>query len=84
MKKIGFLIAALTLVGLGYLAGARQAVAQGADSAAPPAKAERKIAFYRNPMDPSVHSDHPAQDSMDWDFIPVYVDEVSMNVVLSK
>ncbi len=77
MKKIGFLIAALTLVGLGYLAGARQAVpAQGADSAAPPAKAERKIAFYRNPMDPSVHSDHPAQDSMGMDFIPVYVDEV--------
>jgi len=27
-------------------------------------------------MDPSIHSDHPAQDSMGMDFIPVYTDEV--------
>jgi len=77
MKKIGLLIGALILVGLGYLAGARRGVpAQGGDSAPPAAKAERKIAFYRNPMDPSIHSDHPAQDSMGMDFIPVYTDEV--------
>jgi len=77
MKKIGLLIAAFTLVGLGYFAGARRSVpAEGADTAAAPAREERKIAFYRNPMDPSIHSDHPAKDSMGMDFIPVYVDEV--------
>lgn len=77
MKKIALLIGALTLVGLGYLAGARRgAPPSGGDSGPAAAKEERKIAFYRNPMDPSIHSDHPAQDSMGMDFIPVYTDEV--------
>ena len=77
MKKIGLLIAALILVGLGYLAGARQGLpAKGGASAPPAGSEERKIAFYRNPMDPSIHSDHPAKDSMGMDFIPVYTDEV--------
>jgi len=77
MKKIALLIGALILVGLGYLAGARRG-ASGSEGnpGAAEAKAERKIAFYRNPMDPSIHSDHPAQDSMGMDFIPVYTDEV--------
>jgi Cu(I)/Ag(I) efflux system membrane fusion protein len=37
---------------------------------------ERKIAFYRSPMDPSVHSDKPAKDEMGMDFVPVYADEL--------
>lgn len=77
MKRIALVIAALALVGLGYLAGARRGVPPlGGDSRAAGEKAERKIAFYRNPMDPTIHSDHPAQDSMGMDFIPVYTDEV--------
>ena len=36
---------------------------------------ERKVLYYRSPMDPSVRSDRPAQDSMGMDFIPVYADE---------
>jgi len=35
----------------------------------------RKLLYYRSPMDPSVRSDKPAQDSMGMDFIPVYEDE---------
>ncbi len=37
---------------------------------------ERRIAFYRSPMDPSVHSDKPAKDEMGMDFVPVYEDEL--------
>lgn len=38
---------------------------------------ERKILFYRSPMDPAVTSPVPAQDSMGMDFIPVYEDEIT-------
>ncbi len=40
------------------------------------AKGERKVAFYRSPMDPSVRSDKPAKDAMGMAFIPVYQDEL--------
>jgi RND family efflux transporter MFP subunit len=38
---------------------------------------ERRILYYRNPMDPTITSPAPAKDSMGMDFIPVYSDEVS-------
>jgi multidrug efflux pump subunit AcrA (membrane-fusion protein) len=38
---------------------------------------ERKILFYRSPMDPSIHSSVPAKDEMGMDYVPVYSDEVS-------
>jgi len=77
MKRIGFLIAALILVGLGYVAGARRgAPAQSGGPGTAPAKAGRKVAFYRSPMDPSVHAEQPTKDSMGMDFIPVYADEI--------
>ncbi len=37
---------------------------------------ERRILFYRNPMDPMVTSPVPAKDSMGMDYVPVYADEV--------
>jgi RND family efflux transporter MFP subunit len=50
---------------------------QGGTGGALAAKpAERKVAFYRSPMDPKVHSDRPAKDEMGMDFIPVYQDEL--------
>src|SRR5204862_3931532 len=50
MKKLGLLIAALILVGLGYLAGARRgAPPQAGDSGPARGKTERKVAFYRSP-----------------------------------
>lgn len=33
---------------------------------------DRKIKYYRHPMDPSIHSDVPAKDSMGMDYIPIY------------
>jgi len=38
---------------------------------------ERKIAFYRNPMDPKQTSPVPMKDEMGMDYIPVYEDELS-------
>ncbi|MCL5966835.1 MAG: efflux RND transporter periplasmic adaptor subunit [Deltaproteobacteria bacterium] len=39
-------------------------------------KGERKILFYRNPMNPGVTSPVPAKDEMGMDYVPVYEDEV--------
>lgn len=36
---------------------------------------ERKILYYRNPMNPEVTSPVPMKDSMGMDYIPVYADE---------
>ncbi|MHB8765844.1 MAG: efflux RND transporter periplasmic adaptor subunit, partial [Deferrisomatales bacterium] len=38
---------------------------------------ERKILFYRNPMDPMVTSPVPAVDPMGMDYVPVYADEAA-------
>lgn len=43
------------------------------DSAATPV--ERKVRFYRSPMDPRQTSPVPAKDSMGMDYLPVYEDE---------
>ncbi len=36
--------------------------------------AEKKVLFYRNPMDPSITSPVPQKDNMGMDYIPVYAD----------
>jgi multidrug efflux pump subunit AcrA (membrane-fusion protein) len=43
-----------------------------ADSARP---AERRVLFYRHPMNPSVTSPMPAKDEMGMDYVPVYAGE---------
>ena len=73
MKKLRMFLGALAFLFAGYLVGARRSPATS-DSPAP--KAERKVAFYRSPMDPSIRADRPTRDSMDMAFIPVYQDEV--------
>jgi len=40
---------------------------------------EREILFYRNPMDPTVTSPVPTQDSMGMDYVPVYADDADMS-----
>ncbi len=40
-------------------------------------KGERKILYYRSPMNPSITSPVPAKDEMGMDFVPVYSDEVA-------
>lgn len=42
----------------------------------PPAAGERKVLFYRNPMNPTITSPVPSKDEMGMDYVPVYEDEV--------
>ncbi|KGA93684.1 Cobalt/zinc/cadmium efflux RND transporter, membrane fusion protein, CzcB family [Leptospirillum ferriphilum] len=37
-------------------------------------KPERKILYWRNPMNPSIRADHPMKDNMGMDYIPVYAE----------
>ena len=39
-----------------------------------PEQTDRKILYWRNPMNPSIHSDHPMKDNMGMDYIPVYAE----------
>ena len=43
------------------------------------ATSERKVLFYRSPMDPKLTSPTPRKDEMGMDFVPVYADDLSDN-----
>jgi multidrug efflux pump subunit AcrA (membrane-fusion protein) len=45
---------------------------------------DRKVLYYRSPMDPSVRSDVPRKDEMGMDFVPVYEDEAPSLVVAGR
>jgi hypothetical protein len=64
----------------GEAAGAGSASAKPGGAAKP---GERRVAYYRSPMDPSVRSDKPAKDSMGMDFVPVYEDELQGGAVVA-
>jgi Cu(I)/Ag(I) efflux system membrane fusion protein len=49
----------------------------GAAAAPAPAPGERKIAFYRSPMDAKQTSHTPRKDEMGMEYLPVYEDEVT-------
>ena len=44
---------------------------------------ERKILFYRSPMNPEVISDHPQKDEMGMDYVPVYEDEANAEGIVT-
>jgi membrane fusion protein, copper/silver efflux system len=44
---------------------------------AEPKSGERKVLFYRHPMNPGVTSPVPAKDEMGMDYVPVYEDEAA-------
>ncbi len=44
---------------------------------------ERKILFYRNPMNPEIISDHPQKDEMGMDYVPVYEDEANSEGIVT-
>ncbi len=54
----------------------KQDAAPAATGGAAKPKGERKILFYRNPMDPTITSPVPRKDEMGMDYVPVYADEV--------
>jgi len=43
---------------------------------------QRRVLFYRHPMDPSIHSERPSKDSMGMDYVPVYADEAQGGLTL--
>lgn len=47
-----------------------------------PSTAEKKVLFYRNPMDASITSPVPQKDNMGMDYIPVYADKKATAGVL--
>ena len=75
--KILFIIVILFSVFLWACAEKDKPAGEKKAKAEKSAKAESKILFYRNPMDPSISSPVPAKDEMGMDYIPVYTDEVS-------
>ncbi len=44
---------------------------------------ERKILFYRNPMNPNIISESPQKDEMGMDYVPVYEDELGSEGVVT-
>ncbi len=76
MNNSAAAIAVVVAVGIGFAGGyglsgsnTPQSVAQG-DSVS----AERKVLYYRNPMNPAITSPVFMQDDMGMDYIPVYAD----------
>ena len=72
----GMIIGAAVLLGVGaagYWIGTR--TTQSAPVTAANAKTERKVLYYRNPMNPADTSPTPKKDSMGMDYAPVYADE---------
>src|SRR5437867_1119672 len=69
----------LAVTGAGTLAwyrrGGSDTSVRKADATVASSPVERRILYYRHPMDASVHSDKPAKDDMGMDYIPVYAEE---------
>jgi Cu(I)/Ag(I) efflux system membrane fusion protein len=57
------------------ICGMKLVKAQSSGSSGGAPKGERKIAFYRSPMDPKITSHTPRKDEMGMDYVPVYEDE---------
>ncbi len=53
----------------------RAAPGAAATPPGPSTSGNRRVLFYRHPMDPSIHSGRPAKDSMGMDYVPVFEDE---------
>lgn len=79
--RIGtLLLAALALFGAGLFIGARWGEPTASHIAQAPtgnAPGERKVLFYRHPMNPSITSSTPAKDEMGMDYVPVYADDAA-------
>jgi Cu(I)/Ag(I) efflux system membrane fusion protein len=78
MNKTTWLVGVLCLAGgmaAGYLlfSGSEERPTQAGNDQSD--GQEKKVLFFRNPMNPTITSPIPTQDSMGMDYIPVYEDE---------
>ncbi|ESS73782.1 putative membrane fusion protein SilB [Methyloglobulus morosus KoM1] len=69
VKYVGFIVILLFGIGLGFWLGQQQVALNS-----PPVVAERKLLYYRHPMNPKVTSPTPAKDDMGMDYLPVYAE----------
>ncbi len=76
MNKPLITLALAAALGLGFAGGywLSNAAAPIATTAMAEQSSERKVLFWRNPMNPSITSPTPAKDSMGMDYLPVYAD----------
>ncbi len=71
IKYFGFIVMLLFGIGLGLWLGQKHSTQIPANTAA----TERKLLYYRHPMNPQVTSPTPAKDDMGMDYLPVYEGE---------
>ena len=64
-------------VGLGFLVARHQGLPQNSDATT---VSERKLLYYRHPMNPKVTSPTPAKDDMGMDYVPVYAEQPTSTV----
>ncbi len=88
-KWRGFLLGGAAIaVGAGVIWYATASSPNTAPSAAPAsrsmAKAKRRILYWADPMNPSIHSDHPMKDNMGMAYTPVYAPSVEGRVSPAK
>ncbi|MCE2484259.1 MAG: efflux RND transporter periplasmic adaptor subunit [Desulfurellaceae bacterium] len=84
MTRLSGFVLLLVGVGLGVGASAllgweRLDALRGAPPHTAPAPGERKILYWRAPMDPNYTSDQPGKSPMGMDLVPVYEDQAPQN-----
>jgi RND family efflux transporter MFP subunit len=74
----GGVLAAAALAAAAYFAGRSVGVRRaspGSGGKVHESGSDRKVLFYRNPMNPAITSPVPAKDEMGMDYVPVYADQ---------
>ncbi len=76
---IGILIVIIVVISYLWLSGSNNnvEVANAKDHSGQNAKQERKVLYWRAPMNPNEVYDHPGKSKMGMDLVPVYADEAS-------
>ncbi len=76
IKRIGiFALILLAGAAIGYGAGVVKSQSANSGSGEDTSTGERKVAYWKGPMDPNFRSDKPGKSPMGMDLIPVYEDE---------
>ncbi|MCL4511178.1 MAG: efflux RND transporter periplasmic adaptor subunit [Bacteroidetes bacterium] len=80
MISISITVFAATAILAGCGKSTKSSGASGDSTAAAANKGERKVLYWYDPMNPTIHFDHPGKSpTMDMDLVPKYADEVESN-----